>query len=293
MLAVAERPELQETPLLGKKSVVARRSGLGRALTVETDETVGSFPLLGQRELLIGQPLGGGWINLGENVKVVVVTSSWPVEPVEVDVPLYTTQESEPTTIGVTSWYMPSLSTGDLFEGILEAVRGAWQGTLATAPAASAVAVDEPLVLDVPGALQEARARAGLPVQDLAAMFGIKRRQFYNLSSGEQQPESERLPRIGHVTRAIDEVSSWVEGSTQKVRTLLLARLDGDSVYDAAVADDVDRLDQALERVRAAAAEGRRVPQRLAPSHRATPSEAAAVREFLRSTRDDSGAATD
>ena len=148
------------------------------------------------------------------------------------------------------------------------------------------------LTLDIPAALATGRSQAGLPVQDLAAMFGIKRRQFYNLLSGEDTPDIARELRIGRVTNAITQLSELADGNSRKVRTYLLARLDGDSVYDAAVADDEDRLDWALERACSAMAMGTAVHARLTPSNRATPEEAASVREFLRSTRDDTGAAS-
>ena len=149
------------------------------------------------------------------------------------------------------------------------------------------------LTLDIPAALAAARSQAGLPVQDLAAMIGIKRRQFYNLLSGEDTPDIARELRIGRVTNAVSSLSKMAGGNSRKVCASLLARLDGDSVYDAAVADDEDRLSRALERADAAMAMGTVVQPRLAPSNRATPDEAASVRGFLRSTRDDTGVAND
>ena len=120
-------------------------------------------------------------------------------------------------------------------------------------------------------------------------MFGIKRRQFYNLLSSEQETDPERAQRIARVAEAVARVSSWVDGHTRKVRVLLLARLDGDSIYDAAVAEDEGRLSSAIERAYTAAAAGTVLPRRTAPSNRATAAEASAVREYLRVSRDQSG----
>ncbi len=152
-----------------------------------------------------------------------------------------------------------------------------------------AIEVATPLVIDVPEALKEARTKAGLPVQDLAAMFGIKRRQFYNLLSGEDTTDPAREPRIARIVNAIRHISDQVGSNSRKVRAVLLGRIDGDSVYDAAVADDTRRLDRALQRALVASAEGLTPARRSAPSTRATPEEAAAIRDFLRATRDETG----
>jgi hypothetical protein len=148
-------------------------------------------------------------------------------------------------------------------------------------------------IVDLPRALATARSQAGLPVQDLAAMFGIKRRQFYNLLSGEDRPDMARELRIARVANAVAELSRLVGGNSRKVRALLLARFENDSLYDAAVADDEDRLEWALARASSVAATDVTPPVRLAPSSRASSEEAIAVREFLRSTRDDVGKTSD
>jgi hypothetical protein len=143
-----------------------------------------------------------------------------------------------------------------------------------------------PALMDVPTVLQRARQRAGLPVQDLAAMFGIGRRQYYNLAGGEQNTDDARTERIAWVTDVINQVSALLDGNSRRVRQLLLARLDGDSIFDAAVANDYDAVVRALERATEAVRSGHPLRHHLPPSARATSSEAAAVRGFVRATRD-------
>jgi hypothetical protein len=180
--------------------------------------------------------------------------------------------------------FEPTMGTGETIIEIGRSLREIWGRRFSATPA-----VDVSTALfDVAAGLQSARSQAGLPVQDLAAMFGIKRRQFYNLLSNEQETEPDRVPRIARVTDAIAKVSSWVGGNSRNVRALLLARLDGDSIYDAAVAGDEARIASAIERAYSAAAQGSSLAHRVVPSNRATPFEAAAIREYLRSTRDES-----
>jgi hypothetical protein len=189
------------------------------------------------------------------------------------------------------SYFVPrfdmQMGTGEIIQEIGAKVRDVWHRRAPVSSTEVGAAL-----LDVPACLQSARSRAGLPVQDLAAMFGIKRRQFYNLLSSEQETEPERVHRIAVVADAIARVSGWVDGNTRKVRALLLARLDGDSIYDAAADDDESRLSAAIERAYSAAAGGVRLPQRSAPSNRATTAEVSAVSEYLRATSDQSGPAS-
>jgi transcriptional regulator with XRE-family HTH domain len=187
-------------------------------------------------------------------------------------------------------WFVRGQSTGEGVAEIAEFIRTAWRGIGAarveeTAPAEFALSA----VLDVPAVLREARAQAGLPVQDIAAMFGISRRQFYNLVSGEQNTDDGRAPRIARVADVIRQASLQVGGNRRRTRQLLLARLHGESIYDAALVDDQERVGLALERAAAASRDGQSLLYRLPPSGRATPREAAAVREYLRASRDDSG----
>jgi len=238
------------------------------------------FVFLGPRRTL-------GWVRIGEER----TTFDAPLRMLNViGVPL--PDEENFTSGRFAPMIKAPVGTGDLLDEIRDYLDQIW---LQQAEAAcSAVSTASATILfDIPGALRKARSQAGLPVQDFAAMFGVKRRQFYNLASGEDTPGSENEQRIARVAQTLSEISDWVEGNSRKVRALLLARLGGDSIYEAAVADDPDRLESAVERARAAAAQDVSLAPRLAPSNRATPDEAAAVREFLRSTRDETGAASD
>lgn len=200
--------------------------------------------------------------------------------------------QNEPTSTpsSYRAWSLQGQSTGEGVAEIADFIRTAWRAispakTEETVPAELALSA----MLDVPAALREARAQAGLPVQDLAALFGISRRQFYNLVSGEQSTDGGRAPRIARVAAAIHEASLMVGGNRRRTRQLLIARLHGDSIYDAILVDDQERVGLALERAAAALRDGESLRHRLPPSGRATPQEAAAVREYLRASRDDSG----
>ena len=201
--------------------------------------------------------------------------------------------QNEPTSTpsSYRAWSPQGQSTGEGVADIADFIRTAWRAispakTEETAPSELALSA----MLDVPAALREARAQAGLPVQDLAALFGISRRQFYHLVSGEQSTDDGRAPRIARVAAAIREASLRVGGNRRRTRQLLLARLHRDSIYDAILVDDQERVGLALERAAVALRDGESLRHRLPPSGRATPQEAAAVREYLRASRDDSGA---
>jgi hypothetical protein len=228
---------------------------------------------------------GSGWVPFGDLQSRVILIQ----DPDDIAV-LGAPDRSDFTPSPSAPIFTRLVGTGEMVDEIRDAVQEAWHRyTATTAPFVTTAPLT---LLDVPSALREARSRAGLPVQDLAAMFGVKRRHFYNLLAGGGD-ETERMPRIAQVTSAIAQVSDWAGHNSRKARTLLLTRLAGDSIYDAAVADDEGRLGAALERAHAAAVESAALPSRLAPSYRATPAEATAGREFLRSTRDDTGAANE
>lgn len=289
-MALATLPPSGRTTLLDEGlALVVPGQQLDSVSIAEPDST-GGFAT----RTIIGShyPSGGPSIHfwresgeVGKNVRVVLVQQRGDV--VVLDSP----NERDLTLSPSAPMFGVVRGTGEMNREFSDSLHELWSHYV---PSAAPIAgIDMPMVLDVPTALQQARSQAGLPVQDLAAMFGFSRRQFYNLVEGKQNTDEERAPRIARVTDAVERVSDWVGGSSRKARSLLLARLEGDSVYDAAAVDDADRLDRALERAHAAFARIDALPPRLAPSNRATSSDAAAVRNFLRATRDDSGAAND
>jgi len=177
-------------------------------------------------------------------------------------------------------------STGDTLQEIAES---AYRIAVEIPPDAAVVAESEEFataLVDVPVLLQEARQRAGLPVQDLAAMFGFSRRQFYNLASGEQNTDDDRAVRIARIRDAIVQVSELVDGNSRQTRQLLLSRLEGDAIFDAAAAHDYLRLLRGVTRAVELVRQGQTLGHRLPPSARATPQEAAAVRDYLHASRD-------
>jgi hypothetical protein len=165
------------------------------------------------------------------------------------------------------------------------------QQKLAAAAAKATATAPAPAVsvLDSTALLKTAREQAGLPVQDLATMFGVKRRQFYNLLKGTDQPTTERQRRIDAVSRAISRLSESEGSDSRSTRTVILAELDGDSVFAAAVTGDPGRLDAAVERALEALQRGTSLRRSTPPSHRADRDTAAAAREELALSRDQMG----
>jgi transcriptional regulator with XRE-family HTH domain len=267
----------------------------GQSVAVEEPDTTAGFtpvPMIGDsspRSLYVDPMLLAAVSNAlpsrARNVRLVITIPDAPFLRA-----LMAPNEPTSTPSSYRPWFVRGQSTGEGVAEIAEFIRTAWRSIGAarveeTAPAELALSA----VLDVSAALREARAQAGLPVQDLAALFGISRRQFYNLVSGEQNTDDGRAPRIVRVTDTIRQASLQVGGNRRRTRQLLLARLHGDSIYDAALVDDKGRVGLALERAAAAIRDGQSLLHRLPPSGRATPQEAAAVREYLRASRDDSG----
>jgi hypothetical protein len=91
--------------------------------------------------------------------------------------------------------------------------------------------------------LADLRGRIALPVQDLAHMCGMRRRQYYNLMAGQQPtPSSERQIRLVHA-HAVHLYGALQERS-DLVRAAVLTPLGdaGESYYDVAIAEDAARL---------------------------------------------------
>jgi hypothetical protein len=310
MTPLAELSAPDDTPIFGQPSIWAPRSLCAFALQPEED--IHAYPRIAPWRNLNRHLLAPYAVNLGNEPIVTVIVNS-PTETVEIETLVDVEPETESTYLVASPYFETLLGTGDLFTEVRNNVVEVWRGVTSPRKSWAVVEADpayplidvasgvtvgttqpaEAVLLDIPEALKRARSQAGLPVQDLAAMFGIGRRQFYNLVSADQTTDDERAVRIARVTEAVGKVSEWVGPNSRKVRALLLARIEGDSIYDAAVADDDLRLEQALERAYSAAAQAATLPRRLPPSQRSTPEEAQAIRDYLRATRDDSSAASD
>lgn len=103
---------------------------------------------------------------------------------------------------------------------------------------AGQVAVETPISLGP--LLAETRERAGLPVGDLARMFGVSRRQFYNWLSGEHAPDREGEERVRR-TAALLAGADVRSAAPRLVRAALLATGAEGSAFDALAAGDLDR----------------------------------------------------
>ncbi len=144
--------------------------------------------------------------------------------------------------------------------------------TLALPPSAEAVQQpDPPSALlhhgSVGEVLHELREMIDLPVQDIARMCGVRRRQFYNLMNGTSgtTPAQERRMRDLHAKVTILYDALGHQGS--RVRTALLTPLDGEgSFYDAVVGGDTDEIDRAFELLGEQVRRGETDRRRLAPS---------------------------
>jgi transcriptional regulator with XRE-family HTH domain len=273
--ALAERLTPFGTQLVGEKNIWVSSSSRN-AITVEAAESPNRPSLFGSGLRALAEwRLMSGWAR-PEGQGTTVVFHNWPDERAEMDVP----EEMDLTVSLSAPLFEAAIGTGRF--------RDFLQGRLLVSPPVTAE-LSTDLLLEVPVVLQKARTKAGLPVQDLAAMFGIKRRQFYNLVSGEDQPDKDREERISRVANAIGQISDLVNGNSRKVRAALLARISSDSLYNAAVADNESRLNAALGRALAAIRDEVSIRQQLPPSNRATPSEAAAVRAFRRAAQDEMG----
>lgn len=117
-------------------------------------------------------------------------------------------------------------------------------------------------------AAQQIRALTKLPVQDVGAMLGIKRRQFYNWLDGTSEPPSDRIRRLFALLDAASRLSAVAGGDARRVRLALLAPIAGDSVFDAFAADDAERIEASVEAAERALLEGARLVRRVPPSAR-------------------------
>lgn len=145
--------------------------------------------------------------------------------------------------------------------------------------------VQAPAVSEV---VAEIRDLSGLAVNDVAAMLGLRRRQFYNLlDNGTTTSERERW--IHALRGVLGELNDAANGQTDRVRAALLRPDDGGtSLFDLVVGHD-----EAAARARAgelcdALREGRMSGkvQRSSPRLKRLGASASAASDFLSGYRD-------
>jgi transcriptional regulator with XRE-family HTH domain len=137
--------------------------------------------------------------------------------------------------------------------------------------------------------VRDLRERLDLPVADLAAMCGVRRRQLYNLLSGETTgtPREEVIRALHDILERLDGI---LDGDRERLRAAILlpAVPSGESIYSAAVAQEVAALrdvgDAVVDRLAAGDVRGliRRPSPRLARF-----GSAGAARDFLAEYRDE------
>jgi hypothetical protein len=105
--------------------------------------------------------------------------------------------------------------------------------------------------------LQALRARVPLPVADLAAMVGVKRRQLYNLmQTGRASAERERWIHL--LAASFERLAAAADEDPARVRAATLRPLaDGGSLFDRACAHDEGGVQAAIAELVALLAEGR------------------------------------
>jgi transcriptional regulator with XRE-family HTH domain len=106
--------------------------------------------------------------------------------------------------------------------------------------AKSPVAVDAPSgTPELAAVARRVRDLAGLPVNDVARMIGIGRRQFYNLlERGSSSPETEL--RLRHLEAQLERLASVVGEDSAAIRSALLTPIGAPprSLFEAALASE-------------------------------------------------------
>ena len=132
--------------------------------------------------------------------------------------------------------------------------------------AGSAEATEDRTVADL---ATEMREMIDLPVQDLARMCGVQRRQFYNLMNGESQPRNaEHEQRLRQLHRMLGDLFIDSGEDAEAVRAAVLTPL-GDGLttfFEVARGGDPALLADVYRHVRARVIEGRLDRGALPPS---------------------------
>jgi hypothetical protein len=262
--------ELQQTPLFGAHSL---RTGEG--IRIESDQITGQSDYSGTLTWRLQETFVNWGLPYGRTCAIAI--PAFRPQAIRMLPP------SEATYISYTPICGVEATSGPTLDELLRTATETLSKQLSVAKTLAVAAIDAPAVL------QTARRQAGLPVQDLSTMFGVKRRQFYNLLNGDDALTSEREERIGVVTEAIGRISDAAGGDSRTVRTALLAQIDGDSVFDAAMAHDLQRIAAATSRAVEAVHRGEALRRRTPPSHRSDRKTAISAREEMHHSRDQMG----
>lgn len=91
--------------------------------------------------------------------------------------------------------------------------------------------------------VRDLRERLDLPVADLAAMCGVRRRQLYNLLSGETT-STLREEAIRALHDIVERLDGILDGDRERLRAAILlpAGAKGETIYSAAVSQDAAAL---------------------------------------------------
>lgn len=91
--------------------------------------------------------------------------------------------------------------------------------------------------------LRDLKKKIDLPVEDIAAMVGVRRRQFYNLVSGDTA-SSARESRIRLLHSVVSDIEAAVGGDRGRLRAAILMPVGErfETLYSAAESGELDRL---------------------------------------------------
>jgi hypothetical protein len=143
-----------------------------------------------------------------------------------------------------------------------------------------------PLLAEI---VRDLRESLDLPAADVAAMCGVRRRQLYNLLSGEttSTPREEAIRTLHDI---VEQLEGILDGDRRRLRAAILLPVgpSGESIYSAATAQDVAALRDVGREVadRLAAGDMRGLIRRPSP-RLARFGTARAAQEFLAESRDE------
>jgi hypothetical protein len=130
---------------------------------------------------------------------------------------------------------------------------------------------DRAPVLSLASVTQQMRGLVDLPVQDVAKMCGLGRRQFYNLMRGESEATKTRQAEqhIRQMFAYLTELNVRLDGDVSQVRSALLLPLDDssrESFYDVALRGDASEIAARYENLQEKLDGTGRLPKTLPPS---------------------------